>query len=912
VPPTLHFARYREIAQEIAALLAKSSEQEVIVSSGGLAASATAELIRLTPGGVVSARLAMLDSFARRVVNEAGEYPRIASDAERRLAMRAAVAGIDDPMMETRGIAAMMERSYRDIRDSGLTLAEFERRSRGVQSLRNTRRTETIVRVWKGYEKLIAHLQAVDSADVLARAATLIETGRVAVPPQIVAGFYDMTGAQLRLVHALEKTGKVSAIYVPAGEEIVYTFATHFVGQFEPVLSSQFSVLRIKKPEMHVSLYDNKELELRAVCNSIRELLDAGVAADRIGITTRALDPDDVRLLERFAEESEFGVTERVETSLLGHRIGRGIATILRLRERNFPRSDVIDVLRDGYQPRTRIDVDRLDMATRKARVSGGRSADIRNVANEPAIEDYRAVVAELEAATSLRHIAERFRLETELDLAAAAKLDEVAALLTRWNRHVDVETLIELLEQAQLPREPRTENRQLIWAGDVMQFRGRSFDHLFVIRTQEATFPQRRVDDPLLPDSDRRQLGIREIGDGRDEERLLFQLLLDGAGTINFSLAGSDTFGKILRPSRMLKAVPSAECRVPSPAGNRPPATGHRPRQLQLIACSGTRSVFDGYLDHSFAETIRTALQAISPTQLEDFGECPQKFFFKHILRVEEYDDPDRELQMHHREKGKLDHTILERFYKSASTPDRIDAIVDQAFDEEESRVPAFNRVMRNIERKTTKRNLRAFLADDIADLFANGLRPTHFEYKFGPKHLKRGPVDHLDPFVITAHDVAIRVEGSIDRIDEGKETIRIVDYKSGKALRHVHLSEKIDRGVRLQLALYAMAVAEFFDAKSVTGAIKPLIVRGTDPEKLRFALSDSETRLRETLDLFVASMLRGAFPAFPNDDDKDRNFNACKYCPVNHSCRTRHADAERRVVLQSKDPRTLLGEMA
>ena len=68
---------------------------------------------------------------------------------------------------------------------------------------------------------------------------------------------------------------------------------------------------------------------------------------------------------------------------------------------------------------------------------------------------------------------------------------------------------------------------------------------------------------------------------------------------------------------------------------------------------------------------------QGGSNTQLEDFGECPQKFFFKHILHVEEYDDPDRELQMHHREKGKLDHTILERFYKSGATPDRIDAIV-------------------------------------------------------------------------------------------------------------------------------------------------------------------------------------------------------------------------------------------
>ena len=71
------------------------------------------------------------------------------------------------------------------------------------------------------------------------------------------------------------------------------------------------------------------------------------------------------------------------------------------------------------------------------------------------------------------------------------------------------------------------------------MKFRGRSFEHLFVVRAQETTLPQRRVDDPLLPDSERRQLGVREIGDGRDEERLLFQLLLDGASTsVRFSSA--------------------------------------------------------------------------------------------------------------------------------------------------------------------------------------------------------------------------------------------------------------------------------------------------------------------------------------------------------------------------------------
>jgi len=57
----------------------------------------------------------------------------------------------------------------------------------------------------------------------------------------------------------------------------------------------------------------------------------------------------------------------------------------------------------------------------------------------------------------------------------------------------------------------------------------------------------------------------------------------------------------------------------------------------------------------------------------------------------------------------------------------------------------------------------------------------------------------------------------------------------------------------------------------------------------------------------LFVASILDGVFPAFPADDDAD--FNACKYCPVNHSCRTRHDFAEKYLVTRHGEPRTLLG---
>src|ERR1041385_555476 len=421
----------------------------------------------------------------------------------------------------------------------------------------------------------------------------------------------------------------------------------------------------------------------------------------------------------------------------------------------------------------------------------------------------------------------------------------------------------------------------------------------------QDDLFPQRRVDDPLVPDADRRELRLRQIGDGRDEERLLFELLFDGAGaSIRFSYASGDGFGKVLRKSAFLRtqAVPSREHHLrPAPCAPRPD------RALQLLAKSGTNSNFDGYLTHPPA-----LLAPTSPPQLEDFGGCPQKFLIKPLLGARDLDDPDRELQLHHREKGKLDHKILERFYRALehdelaraeqflprvepALVERLHAIVDDAFDQLDVESPPFNRTMRDMERRATKRILGDFVARDFADLASHGLAPIEFESRFGP-------------FTIDAHDVPIRVEGTIDRIDAGGGRYRIVDYKSGKALRHKDLDTKIDRGVRLQLALYAMAAAERFgvDASAVSGPIKPLVAGGAKPEKYAFELAAKAPRLRETLELFVAAIAAGAFPAFPNDNDDQ--FNSCKYCPVNLACRTKHDAEQRFAVQQMKDPRTLL----
>lgn len=910
----LRFAPYREIAREVASRLVELRSgndplapwpEEVIVPSRGVAEAVSNEILTRIPNGIASLRLQTIEELATRILVASGATPRVAAEAERRLAMRMAIRENDHPMMESRGVAAMLERAYRDVRDSGVTLEEITRRAVHARGLRNARRTEAILRAWNEYERLIAELNAIDAADRLSLAAARIDEH---TPRQILAGFYDTTGAQLAFIEALLQNGRMAAMWTPTEAP----FAQPFVRAVRPYAEVvRDPVLEIRRPQVEAAQYDTRHAELQDVCAHVAELLAHGTPASQIGIVARSLTPYDARLLHRFAGEHGFRTTLADEIPLTAHRIGRGALTLLRLRDRGFPRTEVLELVRDGLHVKTRVHVDDVDAATRKMRVAGGTSDELRNLRGKnSSVDEYLTLLAELEELTldvDASRLGSLFRIETDEDLAAAEQLDKIADVFRRariWGKDLDVHSLIDAIEQVALdrgaPPSSPASTPPLVWAGEVLRFRGRSFTHLFVVRMQDDVFPQRRTEDPLLPDADRRLLGLREIGDGREEESLLFSLIGESASHVRYSFASGDGFGKVLRRSRFLRDVAGRPLRGTHGTTPTEPASGNQQRQLQLLARSGTRSVFDGHLGE-LPEALKNKLVSVSPTQLEDFGECPQKFLLKHLLGATDIDHPERELQINPRDKGTIDHSILEQFHRDGARLERLNAVIDEQFDKLEEDHPAFNKTVREIERRATKRLLRAFVEHDFEDLAEQGLSPRFFEYRFGLKH--RELADHPEPFLVHAGGVPVRVEGTIDRIDSDGTRYRIVDYKSGKALRHLNLGEKLDRGVRLQLALYAMAVAEFFDVDdvNVSATIKPLVVDDVNPEKFAFALHEKKGALLETLQIFLRAILAGEFPAFPDDD-------SCKYCPVNHSCRTRHDQDERYAVAQAGDARTLL----
>ncbi|HVT44888.1 MAG TPA: PD-(D/E)XK nuclease family protein [Thermoanaerobaculia bacterium] len=960
------------------------SPVEVLLPSRGAASALSRAILTHRQGGFSGIILQTPETLARRLLNAAGHHPRVAGDAERHVAMSLAVA---PSLAGVFGIASMLERSWRDVRDSGLIVSDIASK---LDRLRDRRRGEAMIDSWRRCEEILRSMGSIDPADLLEKAVLRIGEG-CAVARQIVFGFYDTTGMQQRFLEVLGSRNLVEEIHFPIPLESDrpaegWEFAAPFAAWARSIAGEVASVAVPRDERFSTSIrsWSGVEEEIREIFRSIRSLLDRGVLPGEIGIVPRTIDPAESLLVRRFAREYAVPLDAPADTPLAGHRFGRALLTLFTIDESGYPRSRIIALLRDGFRgaARNRREIDHFDYATRRCSIAGGDSATLRKAlpgvaVREPnlvdTIERYLIAVESIEpiglelggrrngdewAAILERILEESFGIETEDDLRAAARIDEIAGLLRRSGRSrrkVSSSLVADLIRSAEPLRIASSEPG--VWLGDVMSLRGRSFAHLFAMGMQHDRFPQRRNEDPLLSDGERRAVGLPPIGDGRDEERLLFSIVRDAARErVSFSFASRDGSGRTVRPSHLLQDLmwrgesdperrsliyrdfslwlgPPARADSVSAQEARRVRLRLKPeredispsllRSIRLSAASGSRSSYDGYIavDEGLRTAIIERMAAISATHLEDYGECPQKFLFRRLLRADELDDPEHEPQINPRDKGSLDHIILERFHRGAdherplaaiaqarfrltpSESQRLREIVDEEFDRFDRDRPPFNETIRSLERKMTHRDLERFLAHDLLELATTGYSPLHFEYSFGTN--RRGEPQHPERISLDLESAAIAFHGIIDRIDFDGSRLRIVDYKSSGE-QHRSLARRIEEGHRLQLALYAIAAQRIFGTTDdmVSATIKPIRTPGSKIDTFSFVLSEVRKVLFENLELFVRSVVGGAFPAFPDQE------GACRFCPMRASCRTRHEPREIRAIASFRTVRDLLAE--
>jgi ATP-dependent helicase/DNAse subunit B len=424
------------------------------------------------------------------------------------------------------------------------------------------------------------------------------------------------------------------------------------------------------------------------------------------------------------------------------------------------------------------------------------------------------------------------------------------------------------LAAEAGLARTPRGPGRVRVLSAGLT--RTLDVPHLFVLGLGERSFPRLAPPEPLFDEQERQSfkqagLDFTCVSDLMPDEMLLFyQVVTRARRRLVLSYPAVDDKGQALLPSSFLHlllqcftpgAVPverrsmlierydkdpplaPSEYRVqvaaalPSSSGLPPDLANNLRDAAEMVRRRWHEKDYTPY-DGMFRDAGVIAAvgqqfgpeKVFSPTALEDYVACPFRFFLRHVLRLEELEEPREEIEVTRR--GQAFHRALARLHTQLKAEDvhgpgeaverYLLTRLTEAVEEYVARAPSpASKALWRLEGQRLLRagaRYRGHWEKFLEPWRPLGVapRPAFFEVDFGlPAPDGATPVG---PLVIRADGVEVRISGRIDRVDvadlEDGAGFWIIDYKTGRSVHYTGTDLREFR--RLQLTLYALAVEQ------------------------------------------------------------------------------------------------------
>lgn len=877
------------LAEQVNALQAGSPLTPVTVVVPGNYAAVAGRRDLARRGGVAAVSCITLSRLADRLGSAA-----LAASGRRPIsapllvaAMRAVLAGCPGVFV---GVA--------DHRATELALAAAYRELRGVSPAaldalaQQSQRAADVVRIVRDVHARLAP-RWYDEADVLAVA---IDRASNECTPLILHLPQDLSILGGRLVRAIADHAPVIVNVGASGEDAADA----------PVIAAMARAGIVVPPaevdrpraDRIVSVSDPDE-EVRAAVRSVVDAARKGVPLGRMAVLFGAANPY-ARLVREQLQAAGIalnGTPVRVIGDMLA---GRHLRSVLALGERDFRRTDVLTVLGVTHPRRARS----WERISRAAGVVGGREW-VERIETFVGDAERRAAAAEADERPALAY---RLLLDVDRahaladavanlrgDLAAGAECATWSALAA-WASAILARDLGDRGEEWPAPEAEASDRvdaaierlgdldaiggpvptvdlfrRALdgeldvglqrigrlgegVLVGSVSLAVGLTLDRVVVLGLAEGTFPDRRLDDSLLPDRERAvaggELALRADHVETDHRHLLAALaaashatvcfprgdlrrqgarsasrwLLDDATALARSatpLFTADLDG--LGSSAWLDAVPSFAAGLARTAF---PTTAQEHRIALLLrgatldsdevvtagfALARARrgaafTRFDGNLADVDVARVIGAERALSATRLQAWAACPHAFLLEHVLGVEVVEEPERRLRLDPLDRGSLLHRVLHRFVEEGPfDTEWLRTVAAEVFDEFEARGRTGRKLFWRRDRARLLIDLEQFFLADRAWRAASGAEPVTTERRF-------------DTAIPIGVGRVLRVKGAIDRVDRLPDgSLSVVDYKSGKpdGYRSLGPDDRHQRGVRLQPVIYAAgARSELGDA--------------------------------------------------------------------------------------------------
>ncbi len=957
----------------------------VVVPSATLRGHLLDALVRHRRGGVAGVLVQTLLGLAREVVEGAGVAVGPLDDAllpvmverfaRREPALATALSSFEDAFGS---VAA----AVRDLLDAGLEPEHVEGLEERLAELADgdASRARAVVRVAAKASLALAQEGVARPAGVLRRAGELLRgrPGLLGARALLVHGFADVTGAAGDLLETLVRwCGARVVLDVPpdpasrarpdAGAAFAARLRQRLAASAVPAVARGVS----PAPRLQAFSAVDADGEAREVARRVRALLDAGCRPEGIAVVAR--DPSGYRdaldrQLGRLAVPRSWAgvqgpwmpwaVRVRSALALLRHGAETPVEAWLAAAE-GAPR--VLRVACPSIGVRRLGELAALDIV---AVLQGRRALPLPLVGGggeegEEKVRRRWLGAEELERASHRAGQAERFLSRWEEParrhehdgwlrrlvgvLGWGEDSEEAAAweeLLVRLAASVPASSLL-LRRELSLLLERAAEEvlRQAgeggggVCVASVMEARGCTFDHLFVIGCNRGVFPRRAVQDPVLPDRLRAALlpllpDLPRKGDTSAEERYLFAQLCEASADVTLSWRRLDERDAVLPASPLLVrlSLPAGDAvewendggapLQPFEAVRRAGLTGDRdtlerlwagvlPRAGRELAgwrlaileeqdpcATGAGGRAGSWRPGPYLGLVGGAPhgeRAVTVSMLEDLARCPWQAFVVRVLRVEPALDLEARVgELDSRALGIAVHRGVANLLRSAGAGEdgAVEWRVRRPSDDDLD--AAARRAAAEVAREEGWLSPAVGLvAAPRVQAFLRVARELVWPEPEG--HLALAAVEVAGALPIAVAEEDWEIVYRADLAEDGPGGMRLSDFKTGRnpfarvreeSQVKAHLAA-VGRGERLQAAIYATACG---------GTGRFLFLNPEqNPEAAREAVLGAEqarAALAAALAVLIPVWANGAmFPRLESAKD-GREPRACQACAVREAC--------------------------
>ena len=510
------------------------------------------------------------------------------------------------------------------------------------------------------------------------------------------------------------------------------------------------------------------------------------------------------------------------------------------------------------------------------------------------------------------------------------------------------------LEEAAQAARiAPWRRDRGGIRVLDAMQFRGLTFDRVFLLGMNSGVFPRRSREDPVLGDRLRRRLRERTnrplvlASDGPDEERLVLALVLGGSRSrIDVSWQRADDSGRARSTSlamrelaRLAYGTPDLDRLHADPQDEQRTVPSHPTQWLRYLA-SETRLLFrseavllrvlEGSTDQDLDTLAKTEdslrpglrmvkatrafeirepafdgridlpsdLERISVSALERLGRCPLQYFFRHVLGVAEPDEAATADELSPAELGGQVHALLQRLYEQLDgeeliRADRTEALLTRA-DEWLGRERT--RLFGELGVRVTRRLPVLWELTMAAwfDALSEFVRRDLLRLAVEGWQSTGFEVGASRPVELGA-GASVEVYGRFDRRWQRDDRVLVGDYKTSGKLADRVSQRSMLKGHQLQVPLYWMLAGD--DSTVELLGVGPFYAQMDEDDRQAafsgFARDDLRLGFQQTLRVLVDLARRGRYPL--------RSDRHCSWCAYRLACRWNHPPTLHRETLDA-----------